>query len=253
MAPSLPAQAGPAREQAILDLIAQGHAQITWAEITSTYKNRTAVFRVFADALRIDGLRVNLSAASEQRAADLLDCSLLTAKLADMIWLQRQVTLPPLPRINTTDTAKMIAHSASIDAELEKRGNPRGLICTVGKHWIVDNEIKPGMAMNYGWHCDSSTYSGPKEYVASLFKEKDGQYGRLVQGRGSKHDPSHVDYSQTVVLVSHHCTLDGQDAHLADILTNPDLAPLASHQGVLHILRQPGVVDLGVRAPYFEV
>lgn len=250
MAPSLPPQAGPARESAILDLIAQGGAQITWADLPSSAGGHTAIFRVFADALMIDGLRVNLSAAGEQKAADLLGCSLLTPKLADLIWQNRAVTLAPHPFPIDTTTALMVRHSQALDADLAKQGNPSGLLSTVGKHWVIANGIPQGRAMNYGWHVAPGGYAGPTEVVASLYKDKNGQYGRLIQGCGTRHDSSHADYSQTVVLVSQDCVVDGQPAKLSDVLQSPELAALASHQGPLTILRQPGVPETPVATVY---
>jgi len=238
---SLPPNATPAREQAILDYVQQGNCEFSWATVTSNYNGHTAEFQVFADALKIEGVRVNVCAKTEQLIADVLDCMLLTPKLADLAWLQRAVTIKPHTRAFSETTADMIAHSAQIDADLQALGSPSGLVCTVGKHWVLDNAIAGKIyagvpvAMNYGWHFDGPTFQGQSwEQCASIAS-------RLIQGRGTRHDMHHVDYSQICVLVSNHCTVDGTDMALTDVLTSPDLAPLASHQGVLNVLRQPGV------------
>jgi hypothetical protein len=55
------------------------------------------------------------------------------------------------------------------------------------------------------------------------------------------HNINHSDYSQNVVLVDNRVIVDGNSMSLSEVLTNPELAPLASHQGVLKVLRQPGV------------
>lgn len=244
MSLDLPPDVGPAREQAIREYVRNSNFEVSWAKVTSTHGEHTGEFWVFADALKIDGVRVNVSAETEQIIADLLGCTLLTAKLADMIWAQRAITLPPFPRQITATTQAMIEHSAKIDAALLKAGYTEGLIATVGKHWLIDNDllVKAGRAMNYGWHFAGSNFQGIKgEVVATLMKDQSGQYERLIQGRGTAHDMHHADYSQTCVLASRECIVDGQTMDIFDVFRSPDLAPLVSHQGVLKLFRQPGV------------
>ena len=122
---SLPPNAGPERDAAILQRITDGTFDpIQWATINSSIKDHTGEFQVFTDALKIDGVRINVSAELEQKIADILECSLLTPKLADMIWEQRQVTLTPSPQPIASSTQAMIDHSGRIDAQLEALGNP---------------------------------------------------------------------------------------------------------------------------------
>ncbi len=252
---NLPAQAGPDRERAILDLIRQGAHEVSWALISSQHNGHEATFQVMGDALKIEGVRVNVSAKTQQEIADLLGCLLLTPKLADLAWIQRDIHLPPFPRGNTngmSSTQAMLDHSTKIDKALAAGSQSVGLLGTVGKHWVIDNDlaVKKDRAMNYGWHFEGTSFQGiAGEPVASLQKDKTGQYLRLIQGRGTAHDMSHVDYSQICVLVNNECTLDGQPAKLSDILVDPELAGLASHQGVMKVLRQPGALaprDLGL-------
>ncbi len=241
-------KASPGREEMILDRVRSGcYDPITWSPITAEHKGRTAVFRVFSDALKMDGIRINVTAETEQRIADLLGCFLLTPKIADLIWLQRDVTLYPSPQPISSTTKAMFAHSQRIDAALEKLGNPTGLLCTVGKHWVLDNALlsHTGFAENYGWHFEGATYKGIKGEVAvSLAKDDSGRYLRVIQGCGWRHGKTHVDYSQTVVLVSSQCEVDGQPMALGDVLTSKDLSPLASHNGPLRLLRLPGTSEI---------
>lgn len=239
----------PAREVAIRDAVQAGGAEYAWCTITSTHGEHTAEFSVFADALKIDGIRVNVTAETEQVIADMLDCMLLTPKLADLRWAQRSVSLPPFPgsTIGMSSTKAMKDHSAKIDAALAKMSGPDGIIETTGKHWVIDNALdgkfigKVPAAMNYGWHFAPGMWKGYSEACASGMKHPDGTVIRLIQGRGTRHDINHTDYSQLCVLVHQLCTVDGAEMKLPEVLTNPDLAPLASHQGVLRVLRQPGV------------
>lgn len=246
MSLTIPPNNTPDREAAILDYVQQGAFEAPYAAITSTYNGHTATFNVFADALKIEGVRVNMTAQTQQKVADLLDCMLLTPKLADLIWVQRQVSLPPFPLGASPDmgsTAMMIKHSSKIDDALAKLPDQSGLICTVGKHWVVDNDllIASKSAMNYGWHFEGQTFQGSGfEATASHLQTDHGFLARLIQGKGTRHNMYHVDYSQTCVLVSLDCTVDGQSARLTDVLKDPTLFGLANMGGILHVLRQPG-------------
>lgn len=244
-------EAGAAREAYIIDQVRQGRFEVEFATITSDYNGHHAEFQVFADALKIDGVRVNVTAQTQQIIADMTGCMLLTPKLADLIWVQRQVTLPPMPRPITSATAAMIDQSKKIDAALAKLGNPKGLICTVGKHWVIDNDLSETKliygvhaAENYGWHFEGSSYQGISgEQIASGFKDANGHVYRLIQGRGWAHNASEVDYSQNCICVAIMCKVDGQDMDIRDLLRDPNLAPLASHNGVMKFFRQPGVPE----------
>ncbi len=212
--------------------------------MTSEHGKHRAIFRVFSDALKMDGVRINASADTEQKIADLLDCLLLTPKIADLIWLQRETTLFPSPQTISDTTEAMVAHSERIDGALNLLGGSKGLLSTVGKHWVLDNDIlaHPGCVENYGWHFEGHSFMGiDGEVTASLIKDASGQHIRLIQGRGWRHNKAHVDYSQTVVLVSSECEVDGHPMKLADVLRSPELAPLASHNGPLKLLRLPHV------------
>lgn len=246
---ALPRNAGPAREQAILDAVQAGDYDVPWASVTSSHEGHTATFFVFGDALKVEGCRVNVTAQTQQSIADTLDCMLLTPKLADLIWMQREVSLrPQIVRPFGIDTQAMETHSSMIDAQLAKLANPYGLISTVGKHWVVDNGLLPPrviqgapVAMNYGWHFSGPTFDGSGfEITASRVQDEAGRLVRLIQGKGTKHNMLHVDYSQTCVLVSLNCKIDGSDMRLDDVLRDGKLAPLANHDGVLQVLRQPG-------------
>lgn len=248
------------RNQYILDQVKAQNFEVELVPITNQVGDLKATFWVFADALKIDGVRVNVSATTQQQIADMLGCSLLTALLADLTFVQSQTVIEP----NTismwkgssaqcsSSTEDMIIHSQYVDADVAAKPEPHGLIGTVGKIWLIDNDISSGkivdgceVAMNYGWHVtttDSSWKGVPLEVVASLMKATNGMYRRLIQGRGTKHNRQHTDYSQICVLVSQWVQLgDGSWKTIGEVLTDSTLAPLASCQGVLKITRQPGV------------
>ena len=233
----------PDRDAYILAQVQAGNYTAVSAPITSEIPGHTASFNVMADALKVNGVRVNLSAAGQQRVADALNCLLLTPKLADLIWYQRVVTLPPFPRSATQHdlqvmgtVERMIWHSQKIDSALAALGGAGagGLICTVGKHWVIDDALlaHPNKAENYGWH---NTQTGPGCVT------RESTTCRVIQDPGWAHNALHADYSQTCVLVSRQCTVDGQPMDLETLLQDPTLAPLASSTGAMKVLRQPGV------------
>ena len=65
---NLPPLPGPARDAAILNAVRAGNYEISWGTISSTVGSHTATFRVFADALKIDGVRVTTSAFLSRRS-----------------------------------------------------------------------------------------------------------------------------------------------------------------------------------------
>lgn len=244
---TLPALPGSARDQAILDAVRNGVASISWATITSSIPGYDASFSVMADALMVEGVRVGVSASLEQQIADLLGCLLLTPKLADLLWLQRTTTLAPIPLGASSamaTTAMMVKESDAIDDALDAQPTPYGLISTVGKHWVLDNDLlaHPGRAINYGWHFLGTIPGVPAESAVTPGVQ-------VIQGKGWAHDAQHSDYSQTCILVRRPCQVNGVEEDLADVLQNASTASLASHQGVLRLLRQPGVSELSPTGP----
>jgi hypothetical protein len=265
----------PEREQAIVDAVRNSdHEPIQWAIVRTVFAGHNAAFLVMADALKINietkdaakrdvavaAVRVNGSARTEQLVADLLDCSLLTAKLADAVWDQADVHIQPCTMVRTpedtlhmSETAWTIEHNYRINKKLidnlpaahaptenevlafgTKLPELAALVSTVGKHWILEEDAlrHPGMAVNYGWHFSGITYGG------SSFEPCVTGNGRLIQGRGYHHNPDHTDYSQTIVLVQNTCVVDGKQWLLCDLLQDPDLAGLANQSGPMTVLRQ---------------
>jgi hypothetical protein len=233
-------------EQAtFLERVKNNEAVFTFSEVVSEIPGHRLQLRVFSDALKLDGIRIAVNANTNQYIADVLNCSPLTAKIADLIWQQKQTRIPPFPRGSTTGMAShqaMVEHSAKIDAFLAKMPEPHGLCCTVGKLWVLDNALltQPGMAMNYGWHYGTDpSYQGVDGEVTASRITSGGKLERVIQGRGTRHDGNHVDYSQVCVLVYKTCILDGNPVTLESVMTDPNLASLVNHDGVLKVLRQP--------------
>jgi hypothetical protein len=250
---------GSERDAQLLAMVQSGDYSVEFGDLPSRANGHSAVFRVFADALKIQGVRISVSASLAQRIADTLECLLLTARLADLLWAQRSLTLRPklqVPDATMGDTRVFEDESEWIDGQLASVGwRGGGIVQTVGKHWIIDNELlkHPGMACNYGWHLapDNMLVDTKGNVIKSPSLESTVSLPnvKLVQGRGFRHDAYHADYSQNCVLVSRHCQVDGSYMDLVDVLQSPDLAPLASAQGPLRVLRQPGVSSVPPVAP----
>lgn len=273
---NLPPKKTPEREAAIVDAVVNHkHYPICWSPIRTQLPEHDAVFLVMSDALRIDvettdaagkpvegvAVRVNVTAKGAQIIADLLDCSLLTGTLADVIWDQADIHIPPQTMVHTSDdtlhmmdTSWMIKHSAKIDellpgiadapkglTDAEKKGFEDHLplcfsvlISTVGKHWVIDQRLaqKPKTtACNYGW---------PIPIDGKPLNNATGT-GRVIQSLGYAHNDAHTDYSQTLVLVSHWCLVDGVLQDLRGLLQDPVLAKMANRTGPMTYLRQASV------------
>lgn len=279
----LPPKCGQEREAAILAAIEAGElSTIFWAPVCSSLSTpdgveHSAMFLVTSDALMLksvetkdgssdvvsENVRINVCAETQQKIADALCCSLLTAQLADLVYQQASLLVGPKTMSGPggdmsrmADTSWMIAHNGKINDSLPGMlklstasaymvdglaalsidlQDMMPLTSTVGKHWIISEKLaqKPnGTACNYGWHFEGQTFAG------SSFEERVLKTGRLIQGCGYKHNNKHTDYSQTVVLVQQKCLVDGGVTDLREVLRDPILAKLASHTGPMTYLRQ---------------
>lgn len=241
---NMPKYAGKAREDYILNAVKSGQATIEYCSINYKKDDNEATFFVFKDALKIDGIRVNVSAYTQQKIADCLGCTLLTAKLADLIFMKADVIIKPKPRRIDASTKAMIEHSKDIDKEVAGR---KGLISTVGKHWIIDNKLVrprfPNQSANYGWHFKGGL-PGIKGELPVSYKEMPGV--RLIQSIGTFHDSFHTDYSQTCILVAQECEINGIAMDIRDVFKHPEYSYLVNHSGPLSIIRQPNVPETKV-------
>jgi len=228
------------RAKYIEERVLAGEFDFTWVELVHEEDGRVLKLFVMEDALKIDGVRVNVSARSEQRLADMFDASLPTAKVADMMYAHAVRKILPSPTSISSTVSAMKAHSERIDSML-LQGESSGLLSPVGKHWILDKSLREGKttACNYGWHFRGTTFKGIRGYrPVSNVCDYDVS---VIQQNATAHDSAHSDYSQTCQLVCQTCWVDGETKRFSDILRDPNLAKLVSHTGPLSIDRQPGV------------
>jgi len=232
----------PSYDPLVLGAIADGHFEHAFVPLTIDVGGHRGVFGVSQDALKIDGVRIDASAELLQHIADLLGAFLLTPKLFDQMWAQRAVTLLPQTEAINSTAAGMVEHSAAIDAQLAKLGGvpPGGIVQTVGKTWVITNALlaHPGKACNVGWHIEKPIGGVPFDPAPTL------PGAHMIQSPGFAHGISHLDYSQVCLMAKRECIIDGQPTDFATVAQSPELAPLVSHEGVLKVLRQPGVPEL---------
>lgn len=238
-----------AYDQAILTAVAAGQYEMPFVKVTSTWKGHTATFYMTQDALKIDGVRWGMGAKLMQQVADLLGCMLPTPRLRDLLYVQRTVTILPVTYsmigktvndISKTETMRL--YSAEIDRRLKAAGfDGTGIVAETGKPWVITNELlsNPGKACNYGWAVPPGT-PDPWLGVTTYPAETDPSF-HVIQQPGFAHGDNQSDYSEVARLVHRSCIVDGQTRDLVDVLQDPELVGLVSHEGVLKVLRQPGV------------
>jgi len=224
---TLPEEPGPPREQAILDAVDRGNHQHRWWTLQWSQAGHDVELDVSEDALAIgepgDAVRVNVTATTAQRLADRLDAVLLTSHVADLVYQAAKVHLEAClqrPDAGMARTSRMAAHSRAVE---ERRGGRAGLCSTVGKDWILTNQLigRPDRAANYGWH----DAAAPARFTTSV----PGQ--RVYQPVGTVHDRFHVDYSQTWRAMRRTVRIDGQEHEVAAVLADAALCPLLSSEG----------------------
>lgn len=113
----------PQREAMILSWVEQGSGEYEWVPVTTG----DLTFWVFGDALKFGGVRINVSATLEQHIADRLDASLLTARMADLVFQAASKIIQPIPltqkgTAGMSSTAWMVNESDKIDAALQAVG-----------------------------------------------------------------------------------------------------------------------------------
>lgn len=238
-----------AREQYIYDQVLAGNFEAEWVPIEYTAGGRTIKLNVMGDALKVDGVRVNVSAEFQQKLADIFDASLLTAQVVDLMYLKATNRPNPQPMPISTTTAAMIKHSQSVDLAVGKI-TAGELVAPVGKHWILDKRLEsfsnhnPARACTYGWHFVGTSYKGIAGFSVASPLNSLGPSQRIsvIQQNTCGHDLLHSDYSQICQLVSQTCWVNGEEKRFSDLLQDPVLSYLVSSSGVTKVIRQPGTV-----------
>jgi hypothetical protein len=227
LADLIPEEAGPDRDLAILDLVGQGHALLSWQPIHVVRGNVVATFYVTADAVRLgepgDAIRFTVGSRGQQMLADELEAVLPTAQLADEIYRQAHIQIMPVTMTQETTTgmssrAWMLGHSDAVDAQIVGPAQHLGfdpntaIVAPVGKDWVVSTMLEGhpnyricptpkgerpqrGLlpaAINYGWHHPMAPGHRRSATLPNV---------AVYQPEADCHDENHHDYSQTARLV----------------------------------------------------
>lgn len=231
------------REKFIFDQVVAGNFSAELVPLEYEASGKKVKLQVMADALKIGDVRVNVSAGLQQQLADVFDASLLTAQVADVMFINAKYRVEPSPEPISSTVKSMINHSQRVDKMIGTYAG--GIVAPPGKHWILDKKIewaKPGRACNYGWHFLGTSFKGIKGYpCASGPRMLNNKSVFVIQPNATAHDFRHSDYSQICQLVSQQCWVDGVEYRFSDLVKNPTLFNLVTFGSPLKFDRQAGV------------
>ncbi len=212
------------RERAIDNAMAAGNFPTLLgqlAPVQTSANGHTGTFYVTPDYIGVgkndDWLRTPMYPATAQRIADRVHAVLPTRHMVDLIYQQAQTKLPfhsfvPGSGPANESTTRYIQHQGLIEADRAGRG---GLAAGHKKDIVIGNLLasNPNTVQIYGaWRADGTRVQPPS---------------------GGAHSRGFVDYSHGVRLVAPVMSVDGQAVSVTDVLTNPELAPLLSDEGVI--------------------
>lgn len=246
---------GPARDRFILDRVRSGEFDHDFCplKLRDSAGNVLEVF-VSCDAMKFEGVRMQMSAKVQQIIADELNAVMLTPKLVDQIYLAATEAnrLRPSKQFRpiTSKTDASIDHSRRVDEDADDRGaSILPAFANVGKDWVIAKVIfttkarAARKAANYGWLTPTRILRTDERAVFAP--------GTLaVQGVGTAHDFTHDDYSQIGRWARRDAFFNGQPVDLADVYKGE--APgtgMVSHEGPLPDFRQPGITVVAGSGP----
>lgn len=197
-------------------------------------------FWTSGDALKLDAVRVPVSARLAQAVCDLRGFVLPTPKMVDLAHAAANKRLRACPLPISSSVATTEKYSLRIDAA----AGSEKFVRTTGKDWVVHPRITSRVAVNYGMHDDLAPYWN------------EARTWRVWQPEGGTHSPEHQDYSQLLTAYSRLVQLaDGTWMDVEDILTSHDPAvwkllsyskpgivryvPLHSYEGIHVSGKQP--------------
>jgi peptidoglycan hydrolase-like protein with peptidoglycan-binding domain len=225
------------REDAILQEVLRGNVPASLRQgkpVTVTGRGadgqtHTAELFVAPDYLAIgsddDFVRIPMTPATAQRIADATHASLPTSRMVDEIHRSAEARLTPQP---IPPSAQMMSngyygrHQQLVEGQRDRAGIEDGTLISGHKKDVVLSQRlaqHPDRVAIYGWHQAN---------------------GRPIQPLSTVHEASYADYSHGVRLVADRVKIDGQWRPLAEVLADPNLAPLLSAEGPMRVTRVPG-------------
>jgi len=216
-----------AREEAIFGAIAAGSVPSfghVFVDVRLEDGAHDGAVRVAVDYAAVgadeDFVRVPMSPVTAQRLADHFGYVLPTRKLVDAIYRAAELKLVPAPlppgsRMMSNDYYRR--HHEVIEKQRANRAVGK-LIAGHKKDVVITKRLlqRPKQVAIYGWHRVD---------------------GRAIQPLSLVHEASYVDYSHGVRWVHGTMAVDGAERLVADVLRDPELAPLLSDEGPLSSAR----------------
>jgi hypothetical protein len=219
------------REEKILAEVKAGNVPPslrTFVPVTVTAGTAKVTYHVAPDYLAIgsddDDFLTPLTPYTAQRVADLLGCVLPTPKMVDDIYASATVVLTPAPippSLAMTTVPVFLRHNEMVLDQRRRTEKPLGaLVAGHKKDVVIANKVfardQAGKVAIYGWH---------------------RAVGKPIQPLYTGHTASWADYSHGIRLVRRQVLVNGESKTIDDVLANPDLAALLSHEGVMHQTR----------------
>ncbi len=156
-----------------------------------------------------------------QKVASLLDCSLPTQKMVDLIYAEAIIKLAPAPIPPTkamTTVPIFEIHNNLVQQQLAShlaQHNEGKLTAGNKKDVIISNKIyteKTAKVVIYGWHQLN---------------------GKAIQPVYNKHTNTWADYSHGVRLIQNKVIVNGKKTTLQKVLLDPNLHLLLSDEGII--------------------
>jgi hypothetical protein len=164
----------------ILEKILEGNYQHTYTKLPSG-------ILVSTDALKVDGIRINVSWRQLKIISSLFSARPMTEAVVNELIENAVVRIDPVIMPISSSWESTVRHSHEIDKLI---GSHEGLVDNAGKFWISLDKY-PWFA-NYGLFCSGNVWKGIKTYGPK----------HSIQPVSTKHNEDHVDYSQTCRFMS---------------------------------------------------
>ncbi len=173
-----------------------------------------------------DYVRMPMSAPFAQQLADKFNCSLITTKMSNDIWLTAENKLEPKPKGPPYDLSMMsmkeiMIHNGKIQNQLLGK-DYTALTAGIKKDVVISNKLSPNNPKKrvavYGWHQLDGV---PIQGLNAVSHERD----------------FYLDYSHGVRLVAKDVLVNDILMNIEDVFKNPSLSNLVSNEGVLTFLK----------------
>jgi hypothetical protein len=171
-------------QQDIIQSVQQGNFLHNWVEVNGQLFSQ--------DALKVNDVRVGVSAATQVEIGRLIGGTLLIAVEFEQLFMA-SIKVPPFPSDILTTTSETFSQRTDYYVNLILTANSYLVepIVVSGKTWINDPLCSPTKACNYGFFTAAyPNYKGIKTYKTS----QEGLYA--IQPKANQHNHFHSDYSQ---------------------------------------------------------